>query len=720
MAFDLKAARAAGYSDAEIADFLSEQRNFDAEGARKAGYTDAQIIGQLSMTEKPKQAPKPQGLGAQTDDAIGQFGRQLGLTARYGIEGVTGAAGAFVDPVLRMAGSPTVAGGGVALSDMIGLPNPQGSTERIVGDVSRMAAGAGGIVGAAGKAAQAVSSPAARGALELASSNPASQVAAGAGAGGGAGYMRETGGSNASQLVGAVGGGLLGGVVPGAGMATARGLSGLANKLTPQQLDVKISRAAQSAGVDYSMLPSAVKAAIREDAQKVLQAGGSLDEAALRRLSDYRLVGATPLKGSITQDPALITQQMNAAKAQAAMGDASPTSLPAIQNANMRRLVQNMDDMGAEGAPTREAAGQAAQNVILGKDARAKAIENALYKKAQGESGRTVQLDRAFFTNRADELLREKGKNAFLPASLRSRINEIAYGVKNSKGEQFDVPFDVDAIDTIKTELAAASRASKDGNEKAAIAMVRQALEETPITSDGMPADVAQLAMNAFDKARKFARARRNWQESAAAIKDTLDDVPPDRFIEQYVIGGSNKASAGEVMKLWGELRKGKADGVAKSYVLDYLKRQATRDGAGAAADDATQFSAPGLTKALDAIGDSKLKIIFTPEELQRLKAVRNVAKYETAQTRGSAVNNSNTAATAFAGFLNWVAGSPMLKRIPFAKPGVIDPANNWLVQIQSKGLLDAGGALGSVPKRPLMAPPAAALLAAPGLLSDR
>ena len=52
--FDVQGARAAGYSDVEIADHLANESGFDIAGARKAGYSDSEIIGHLSQ---PKAAP---------------------------------------------------------------------------------------------------------------------------------------------------------------------------------------------------------------------------------------------------------------------------------------------------------------------------------------------------------------------------------------------------------------------------------------------------------------------------------------------------------------------------------------------------------------------------------------------------------------------------------------------------------------------------------------
>lgn len=56
MAFDVDGARKAGYSDAEIADFLGSEQKYDVGGARKAGYSDSELIQHLSA---PAAAPPP-------------------------------------------------------------------------------------------------------------------------------------------------------------------------------------------------------------------------------------------------------------------------------------------------------------------------------------------------------------------------------------------------------------------------------------------------------------------------------------------------------------------------------------------------------------------------------------------------------------------------------------------------------------------------------------
>jgi len=68
MAFDVNGAKKAGYSDAEIADFLAKDSKFDATGARKAGYSDAEIIKHLngpSAYDRGREVNSPLEAGAQ-------------------------------------------------------------------------------------------------------------------------------------------------------------------------------------------------------------------------------------------------------------------------------------------------------------------------------------------------------------------------------------------------------------------------------------------------------------------------------------------------------------------------------------------------------------------------------------------------------------------------------------------------------------------------------
>lgn len=70
MAFDLDAARRAGYSDDEIAEFLSKESGFDLAGARKAGYETGEILAGLSERQR-QNVPLP----ADVQPSAAQAGR---------------------------------------------------------------------------------------------------------------------------------------------------------------------------------------------------------------------------------------------------------------------------------------------------------------------------------------------------------------------------------------------------------------------------------------------------------------------------------------------------------------------------------------------------------------------------------------------------------------------------------------------------------------------
>jgi len=70
MPFDAKGARAAGYSDAEIAQYLAQQNGFDFQGAVKAGYTPEDILKYLNPGKRDALAAGMTTAGAQLKSGL--------------------------------------------------------------------------------------------------------------------------------------------------------------------------------------------------------------------------------------------------------------------------------------------------------------------------------------------------------------------------------------------------------------------------------------------------------------------------------------------------------------------------------------------------------------------------------------------------------------------------------------------------------------------------
>ena len=145
------------------------------------------------------QKPAAVSAGATLND----IPRQIGLTARYGLEGLANAAQIVTEPIRYFQDKLTperdmnladvVAGKarppksvplGVAASnfaDYIGLPKPQGANERVIGDATKLLAGSGASMGLAGLASRI---PGMTGQVATAlASNPAQQAGSAVGAG---------------------------------------------------------------------------------------------------------------------------------------------------------------------------------------------------------------------------------------------------------------------------------------------------------------------------------------------------------------------------------------------------------------------------------------------------------------------------------------------------------------------------------------------------------
>jgi hypothetical protein len=149
--------------------------------------------------------------------------RQLGLTARYGAQGLAGVAGLAYDPIAAVQNylfgtetQPLREQVKRALTDL-GVPEPETATERVIGAISEGAVGAGGQAAMARGAERVLTTGAQRVASQLAA-QPGAQAAAGGGGGGAAQVVAEAGGGPGAQLAAGLAGGIAGGRAAGVRM----------------------------------------------------------------------------------------------------------------------------------------------------------------------------------------------------------------------------------------------------------------------------------------------------------------------------------------------------------------------------------------------------------------------------------------------------------------------------------------------------------------------
>lgn len=666
--------------------------NADKAGDAAAARQLADAIHSYKATESAKPA------ASQIGSSINGIPRQLGLTARYALEGpaqfaqsITEPIRNFVtDPISRMFGGKNGKPLGAAVSslaDKIGLPSPQGANERMVADGTRMGFGAGATFGLGGGLQQLPGYAQQLGAFLTAA--PAQQLGSAVGAGLASGASREGGGGALQQGVAGVLGGLGGGMVPGAVSALSTAARGA---LTPSwsnmQIDAKISQAMATRGIDYTAIPERVKQGLRAELGSSLQAGKQIDPAAVARLADFKATGLTPTRGMVSQDPVQITREMNLAKMAANSGDAELHGLPRLQNQNNTQLIRNLNEGGAS---TGDAfmASENAIGSIRARDAGLKSATTKLYEAARDLPGGEIPLDRTAVVNGVYSALAKNNKLAYLPKEISDTLDLISQGQVTRNGQTFHVPFDAKALDNLMTDIATAQRGTRDGNVKAALSAARQAIDASElnpvkrqyggsqlVTEAGgealKVADAqAQAFMDALNKARASHAGRMNWQESARPIEAVIDGVEPDNFFKKFVLNGTVRDAQ--------TLAKEVPSSGIKEAIMAHLKDKALNS----ASDEIGKFSQAAYNKALLNLGDRKLAVFFSPEEISQLKTVGRVASYTMNQPVGSAVNNSNSGALVLgrgADFLGTLA-----KKVPFGQQMVADPLRNINVALSQR-----------------------------------
>jgi len=161
MAFDVAAAKQAGYTNAEIADFLGKQKGFDAAAAMKAGYTPEELIDHLGADVKKSTVGSELKRGAQQvassmQTAYGALTGSPEEAARAGIErgnAISQVAGEGVglDPVKRAyRENGLMSAAGEAVSQIPRALAGQGANLAAMAGGARLGAMAGAPLGPAG------------------------------------------------------------------------------------------------------------------------------------------------------------------------------------------------------------------------------------------------------------------------------------------------------------------------------------------------------------------------------------------------------------------------------------------------------------------------------------------------------------------------------------------------------------------------------------------
>jgi hypothetical protein len=527
--------------------------------------------------------------------------------------------------------------------------------------------------------------------------DPLAQTVAGVGSGLAGQHAAENGAGFGGQIGSSVLGGL--GAVGALGVARS-GASALGSLITPKTAPVDVERritiALQNQGIDPASITPALKQSLMDDVKQALKTGGSLNEDALARLADYRRLGLTPTRGRLTLDPMDVTREQNAMRLAAATG-AQDARLPQIAQGNNRTLLDAVEGF----RPTNDAfgAGQTAMSPILGRNAQLEATKKGLYERADQMAGGDIPLERGVIQQVYDDLIKANRLGS-VPADIMAKIDAISKGTVTREGKTYQVPWNVNVLDELKSDIADAMRRA-DGRTKNALSTIRTVLDSDAVMPakstfggnqvvTGAQAQALAAAdqgpaalLDALNQARSANRQWRTWQESAPGVQSAVEGANADTWIRNNIL--SKTAGLQDVQKLAGEIGSSQpALEAVRGTIVQQLKDAAIGKGN---QTQTANFSGRQWLRALDDIGDRKLRLFFSPDELEQLKAIGRTGSIETFQPRGSAVNNSNTAA----GLANVLQGlsryvTPLANKLPFGDAAIRDPLNNITLSLMERG----------------------------------
>jgi hypothetical protein len=199
---------------------FAQRQTFNVQTAK--GQNVAVDVRFPEVVPAPAQQPQQPGV-------LQEIGRQVGLTGRGAIEGVTGLAGIVIDPVTRLANIalpataqiPTMQQATAQVLDTAGFPRPRNAVERMVNQAVQGVSSGGGMA-AAGRVAQMSAAPVTSEVGRMLAAQPVAQMAGGAGAGAAGQAVQEAGGTPAGEIAASLLGGVAGGAAASRAMAPTR------------------------------------------------------------------------------------------------------------------------------------------------------------------------------------------------------------------------------------------------------------------------------------------------------------------------------------------------------------------------------------------------------------------------------------------------------------------------------------------------------------------
>ena len=565
---------------------------------------------QFANPTPPASPPPPDSWISQAGDYAA---RQVGLTVRHGITGITGIP-ALIGNGLNtginygIQGVNSLAGTNIPQLQMpssviqqaetsAGLPEPKNGLERVVGDATSAMAGVGGTY-KLGQALMGFASPAAQAVGQTLTSVPGNQIAAAGTAGASAGGAREAGLGPGWQL----GAGLLGGVIGGVGSAALGPLAARASRyIMPQQANPAAAPAAVESVTSNTATPPSPEAAatLAQRTAAILSNSENADPMAAARLADFKALGMTPTLGQATRDPGLFAQEQN--------WRGMPAGKPILQRLSTQnsQLAQALGSVAGSGSGDLTDAKTVMASLKSADDALKTQVTQA-YKDASASTGAQLDVPLQGVAQDYATVLQNFGDK--VPSGVRNNFNALGL----TSGTQKKI-FTVDDAENLLKVIN--QNQSTDPATNLALKQLSSSVKNAVLSADDQG--------GAFAPARALAAQRFALQDKVPALDAVVyGKIAPDNFVQRFIINGNADDVSGMAKVLQDSPSGMKA---LQGQVGNKLQEAAFGQNMGGQKQFAPERYATVLNKTL---GPDVLKSIYSPDQIDDLNTIGRVGAY--------------------------------------------------------------------------------------------
>lgn len=506
---------------------------------------------------------------------------------------------------------------------------------------------------------------------------------------GGASFAEDSGqrlGNTALSAIGGAAGGALGEkvgqgitkVTQGAKNQAARFSTERTNQIL-RSIDDKLDNALQSQGIRLSDLSDEVANGLRAEAKKALQSGKALNNEAIARKAVLEQVGIKGTRGQITGNAKQWQQEAELAKVQGG------ESLRDKFIADNERLSELLDiEQSATGGRSIDqfGVGRDAAESLLDQYSVNKQFVREAYNAAKNAPGNDVLINGQGFSNDVFTALDDQALATFLPADIRNIVKQI-----NDNPQYFTLKKGEELIKVLNNHYKSSMQMGEPTATTHALGVVRQALQNRQDEAlQGLLSQGGNDAAQLYQFAREAHKANKSLQAKMPLLQDVLKQqnkgsLNYDDLYKKHVLGGKIDELAQTIDVLRNTNPQAVAD-IQQEVIKDITEKSIKANG---------QFSPAGMKRALDALGDRKLNILFNPDQVKRLKNIREAGHYAVTQPAHSYVNNSNSSSGLMNHLGNIISSIDGVgKRIPWVTNAVTGPIKQAVNHNQASSAINS------------------------------